>query len=70
MRNKERNECWFDAKEDFTGTDLSGESEEVGKCQEKQDTVGLRGEVPCFKVMYLIMALLLCALCPFLHPSL
>ncbi|XP_048809411.1 RNA-binding protein 44 isoform X1 [Lagopus muta] len=42
VRNKERNECWFDAKEDFTGTDLSGESEEVGKCQEKQDTVGLR----------------------------
>lgn len=53
MKNKEWNECWFDAKEDFTGTDFSVVSGEVGKHQEKEDTVGLRGEVTCFKVMYL-----------------
>ncbi|XP_072197724.1 RNA-binding protein 44-like [Excalfactoria chinensis] len=43
VRNKERNECWFDAKEDLAVTDLSVVSEEVGKHPEKQDTVALRG---------------------------
>ncbi|XP_015723551.1 RNA-binding protein 44 isoform X1 [Coturnix japonica] len=43
VRNKEWNECWFDAREDFAVTDLSLVSEEVGKHPEKQDTVGLRG---------------------------
>ncbi|XP_019472425.1 RNA-binding protein 44 [Meleagris gallopavo] len=42
VKNKEWNECWFDAKEDFTGTDFSVVSGEVGKHQEKEDTVGLR----------------------------
>lgn len=69
MRNKEWNECWFDAKEDFAVTDFSVTPEEVGKHQEKQDTVGLRGEVTCFKVVYLIMASILCTLCSFLHPA-
>uniref|UniRef100_A0A8C8B3W3 TTC3/DZIP3/RBM44-like helical domain-containing protein n=1 Tax=Otus sunia TaxID=257818 RepID=A0A8C8B3W3_9STRI len=55
VKNEERNEYWFDAKEDLTVADFSVTAEEMKKQQEKQDMVDLRGEVVCFKLPYLIM---------------
>lgn len=58
MKTEERNEYWFDAKEELTVADFSVISEETKK-QEKQDTVDLRGEVVCFKLPYLIMVFII-----------
>ncbi|KAM9548916.1 RNA-binding protein 44 [Guaruba guarouba] len=55
VKNEEGNEDWFDAKENMTVVNSSVIAKDTKK-QQEQDTVDLRDEIVCFKLLYLIMA--------------